>query len=181
MLDMSMISVYDIDSKSWYTVKATGGTPGNRGSFCSGVSASPDNSSYQVTIFGGWDPSSQSDREDVWILTVPSFRWINVGIAHDDFEVIAASNIGRAHHRCATYNDAQVIVVGGSARYGTALPQNETSCKSEVSAIRVLDTTTYSWKQTFDPDVKYQVPDIVWKVIGGEYVHDMILLQVGHS
>ena len=75
---------------------------------------------------------------------------------------------GRAHHRCAIYNDAQMIVLGGSGRFGTTPQVNETACSSEFQPIRVLDTSTYSWQQTFDPSVKYRVPSVVTDVIGGE-------------
>jgi LPXTG-motif cell wall-anchored protein len=162
---MSQISVYDIASTSWFVVTASGAAPLPRRQFCAVVSAAPDQSSFQVTIFGGFD-GAETDFEDVWVLTIPSFNWINVG-SKNDGEVSATVNIGRSHHRCAIYNDAQMIVLGGSVREGTPVPVNETSCKSLYPPIRVLDTTTYTWKTSFDDSLKYTVPESVTMVIGG--------------
>lgn len=167
MVSMSQISVYDIDSSSWYAVTATGNIPESRGQFCAVVSASPDESSFQVTIFGGWDPYKRVDYENVYILAVPSFRWIKANTT-DDFQIESTIGIGRAHHRCAVYKDAQMIVIGGSIRFGTAQQTKETECNSAYPPIRVLDTSVYSWMSSFDPSVKYSVPPIVTSVIGGE-------------
>ena len=146
---------------------ASGGPPGLRSQFCAVVSAAPDNTSFQVTIYGGWYLQGSIDYEDIWVLTVPSFRWIQVH-ALDDLELDTFADIGRAHHRCAVYNGAQMIVLGGSVRTGTAGPTNETSCKPQYPQIRVLDTTTYTWKTQFDPSMKYAVPPSVSDIIGGE-------------
>lgn len=167
MVSLSQISVYDIESSSWYAVTASGEIPHDRGQFCAVVSASPDKTSFQVTIFGGWNPYVSLDYEDVYILTVPSFRWIKANVTND-FETQATTQIGRAHHRCVIYNDAQMIVIGGSIRFGTAQQTNETACNSAYPPIRVLDTSTYSWKTSFDPSIEYHVPPVVTKVIGGK-------------
>lgn len=167
MIPLSQISVYDIESSSWFAVTASGEIPANRGQFCAVVSASPDNSSFQVTIFGGWDSHVSLDYEDVYILTVPSFRWIKANVT-DDFQTEAITSIGRAHHRCVVYNNAQMIMIGGSIRFGTAQQTDETACRSAYPPIRVLDTSTYHWKNSFDPSIKYTVPYVVTSVIGGE-------------
>lgn len=167
MISLSQISVYDIESSSWFAVTASGDIPADRGQFCAVVSASPDGSSFQITVFGGWDPFKGLDYEDVYILTVPSFRWIKANVT-DDFQIEATTSIGRAHHRCVIVKDAQMIVLGGSIRFGTAQQTNETQCNSAYPPIRVLDTSTYSWKNTFDPSTKYSVPRVVTNIIGGE-------------
>jgi hypothetical protein len=163
--DMSQISVYDIASASWFVVTATGKSPEPRRQFCAVVSSAPDLSSFQVTIFGGFD-GAVTDFEDVFVLTVPAFNWISVATANDD-EISATVNIGRSHHRCAIYNDAQMIVLGGSVREGALSPVNETSCKERYPPIRILDTTTYSWKTFFNESLTYTVPDVVTVFIGG--------------
>ena len=167
MISLSQVSVYDIESSSWYAVTASGDIPEDRGQFCAVVSASPDSSSYQITIFGGWDPHKVLHYENVYSLTVPSFRWIKINVT-DDFQTQATTSIERAHHRCVIVNDAQMIVVGGSIRFGTAQQTNETACNPAYPPIRVLDTSTYSWKSSFDPSAKYSVPFVVTNVIGGK-------------
>lgn len=53
-------------------------------------------------------------------------------------------------------------------REGAPVPVNETSCKSQYPPIRVLDTTTYTWKTSFDETLKYNVPSAVTAIIGGD-------------
>ena len=50
----SEIFIYDIFSNTWYQQTATGDLPDPRTEFCAGVSSAPDDSSFQVTIHGGW-------------------------------------------------------------------------------------------------------------------------------
>lgn len=167
MANMSLISIYDIESASWYSVTATGAIPDPRAQFCGVVSASPDKSSFQVTIFGGWDVTVSLDRGDVFVLTVPSFRWIKINALNDN-EAGQGVQSGRAHHRCTPYKDAQMIVTGGSVRVGTADIKNETACKNMYAPIRVLNTANYTWQRRFDPSLQYSVPSVVSDVIGGK-------------
>lgn len=159
MAQLSQISVYDIQSKDWYNVTATGDIPEDRSQFCAVVSASVDQSSFQVTIFGGWNVFTKDIFEDIYVLTVPSFRWIKVD-AKDDFE----ANAGSKGHRCIIYKDAQMIVLGGSVK----VDDDERACDTAHPPLRVLDTSNYTWKKVFDPSIEYRVPDIVTNVIGGK-------------
>lgn len=167
MTPLSRISVYDIQSKAWYNVTATGEIPGYRSQFCAVVSASVDQSTFQVTIFGGWNTYLGKKYEDVFVLTVPSFRWIKVN-PKNDFEATAGSK-GRAGHRCIIYKDAQMIVLGGSVMFDNDFTKDQNSCDNKAyPPLRVLDTSSYTWKPVFDPSVEYRVPDIVTNVIGGK-------------
>lgn len=160
MIPLSRISVYDIQSKTWYEVTATGDLPEDRSQFCAVVSASADQSTFQVTIFGGFNAYSAKVFEDVFVLTVPSFRWIKVNAKNDGEDT--KDNIGRNAHRCVIYNDAQMIVLGGSVM------SDSTSCNTAYPPLRVLDTSSYIWKNVFDPSIEYRVPDIVTNVTGGK-------------
>lgn len=162
MSPLSHISVYDIESKTWYGVTATGDLPGDRTQFCAVVSASVDQSTFQVTIFGGWNSFTGKRFEDIFVLTVPSFRWIKVN-DKNDFED-NTDKTGRAGHRCIIYKDAQMIVLGGLVTPST----NQNPCQTAYPPLRVLDTSNYIWKTMFDPSVEYRVPDIVTNVIGGK-------------
>lgn len=163
MIPLSHISVYDIQSRTWYEVTATGDLPEVRTEFCAVVSASVDQSTFQVTIFGGWNSEAWENYEDVFVLTIPSFRWIKVNVKND-FEN-TSDNIGRSGHSCIIYKDAQMIVLGGSV---IIAGQNHTECNKIYPPLRVLDTSSYIWKKVFDPSVEYRVPDIVTNVIGGK-------------
>jgi hypothetical protein len=61
-------------------------------------------------------------------------------------------------------------VPGGLAKIGAANMLNETSCKPQYPPVRVLDTCTYVWKNSFDPLATYSVPFVVTDVVGGKCV-----------
>ena len=173
MVPLTDISIYDIASASWYSVTATGippaaAIPEPRGAMCTIVSASPDNSSFQITMYGGWNPEAVGggvDYEDVWVLTVPSFRWIKIDTVND-FQANPSLSVGRAHHRCVVHR-GQMISVGGSLRFGTQGQVNETMCRGSYPPLRVLDLGTVSWVKTFNTEGVYRVPRVVSEVIGG--------------
>ena len=173
MVPLTDISIYDIASASWYSVTATGippaaAIPEPRGAMCTIVSASPDNSSFQITMYGGWNPEAVGggvDYEDVWVLTVPSFRWIKIDTIND-FQANPSLSVGRAHHRCVVHR-GQMISVGGSLRFGTQGQVNETMCRGTYPPLRVLDLGTVSWVKTFNTEGVYRVPRVVSEVIGG--------------
>jgi hypothetical protein len=95
---MDQIFVYDIFSNTWSIVYATGDVPDYRGEFAIGVSSAPDDSSFQITIFGGCRLSQSQQHEqsislirstaddlligkaldEVYVLTLPGFVWIKV-------------------------------------------------------------------------------------------------------
>lgn len=77
---MSEIYIYDISDRSWSSVSAKGvnGTPKSRRDGCSVMKTAPDNTSYNIHIQGGIANNDGSILGDIWILTIPSFIWINI-------------------------------------------------------------------------------------------------------
>ncbi|KAI0469810.1 hypothetical protein GGR56DRAFT_679029 [Xylariaceae sp. FL0804] len=47
-------------------------------SFHAGVSSTPDDSGFQFTIHSGWDQFYARAFNNVYVLNIPSFRWIRV-------------------------------------------------------------------------------------------------------
>src|SRR5271170_4366752 len=76
--DMRQIAVYDVASSAWYNVTAEGDIPANRSGFCTIISVAPDDSSMQITMYGGWDLFGGRAFADIYVLSIPSFQWINV-------------------------------------------------------------------------------------------------------
>ncbi|KAL8710366.1 MAG: hypothetical protein Q9225_007302 [Loekoesia sp. 1 TL-2023] len=162
---MDQISVYDIDSDKWYLITASGDVPPiSRSNFCYSVSRSPDSSSFQVTIYGGWNLAEGADTEDVYVLTVPSFRYIK--ITTDNVEAVDEST-GRDASTCATWNDAQMIVLGGRGRKGSTIV-GDGDCDPTFPPIRVLDVSDYKWQSQFNPNKIYTVHPNISAVIGGD-------------
>jgi hypothetical protein len=167
--DMRQIAVYDVASKTWYNVTAEGDIPANRSAFCTSISAAPDDSSMQITMYGGWDLFGAHAFADIYVLSIPSFQWINVtDTANVEFGLNGGNRIGRAEHVCRMHNEREMISVGGGIYFGSQLV-NENSCNSSWPVVRTLDVSTYKWTNQFvvSPG-DYYVPDAVVKVIGGK-------------
>jgi hypothetical protein len=116
---------------------------------------------------------NQIQYDDVWILTLPSFTWIEVDTT--DQSVPPA----RAGHTCNSWN-AQMVVVGGYV--GTQL-------ECDTPGIYVFNLSSLTWQNTYsvlegannlnqqktqekDPNAMsgtygYEVPEVVRSVIGG--------------
>jgi hypothetical protein len=117
-------------------------------------------------MYGGWDQASRSANEDLYVLTVPSFQWIKLD-AHKGYDADGSGDAkGRSHHKCVTWNNAQMLVVGGMLDAGKGVLNNR-SCDLNYLPWRVLDTSTYAWSTDFKKDAKYTVPDAVTQVVGG--------------
>ncbi|KAI0893124.1 hypothetical protein F4806DRAFT_210602 [Annulohypoxylon nitens] len=114
------IFVYDISSDNWYTQKATGDIPNPRSEFCAGVSAAPDDSSFQVTIHGGVDEYQYLTYNDVYVLTIPSFRWIKINDTGNP-DLLGSDSPGRSKINCDVWNEAQLIVSGGRVFPATSI------------------------------------------------------------
>ncbi|KAG8528561.1 uncharacterized protein KY384_006733 [Bacidia gigantensis] len=160
--DMSSIQIYDIAGRRWFTVFATGNIPPPRGSFCSGISAAPDDSSFQMLIYGGVR-IGKGTLSDTYSLVMPAFEWIKINTTAE-YTPLQNSSLGRGDHFCDTYQDRQLIVLGGQ----DGEHANETPCDQNYPAMKMLDTTTYEW-QTQWPlnDTKYRVPPAVISIVGG--------------
>ncbi|KAI1380774.1 hypothetical protein F4677DRAFT_441107 [Hypoxylon crocopeplum] len=161
----SDIFIYDIFSNVWYTQKATGDLPSPRTEFCAGVSAAPDDSSFQITIHGGWDQLSGTAFNDVYVLSIPSFRWIKVDASNNP-DLLGSDSPGRNRHKCDVWSETQLIVSGGTIT-GDDFVQYNDKCNDTYPPFKVLDTSTYTWRSQFDPSLEYSVPSTVTAVIGG--------------
>ncbi|KAF4631207.1 hypothetical protein G7Y89_g6917 [Cudoniella acicularis] len=104
---MDTIYVYDIASSELYTQTAGGNVPHPRRQFCGGAAWAPDQSSYNIYIYGGLGFGADgAGFNDVYILSLPSFQWINW---YND------SGTGRPHHSM-TCNvvGGQMLIIGGT-------------------------------------------------------------------
>ncbi|KAK5114541.1 hypothetical protein LTR62_002476 [Meristemomyces frigidus] len=133
---MNNIDVYDIASSSWYKQATSGSTPTIRVNPCAGIAAAPDGSSYNIYMFGGQNLTpygNQSQFDDMWILTLPSFTWIEVDQSGQSVPP------GRSGHTCNVW-DGQMVVVGGYVG-------DQLSCDSP--GIYVYDLGKTQWVQQF--------------------------------
>jgi hypothetical protein len=178
---MNNINVYDIAKSTWYTQSTSGPTPKIRVNPCAVVAAAADGSSYNIYMFGGQNLipyGEQIQYNDMWILSLPSFTWIQVDQSGQSVPY------GRAGATCNIW-DAQMVMVGGYVG-------DQLSCDSP--GIYVFDLSTLKWMNQFtalnagsnnpfnqqsaqlanatnpgglEGSYNYQVPDAVISVIGG--------------
>lgn len=133
---MNTIDVYDISTSEWYKQSTAGKTPRERVNPCAVTAAAADGSSYNIYMFGGQNlqpAGDQTQRDDMWILSVPSFTWIEVDT---DTQSVP---YGRSGHTCDIWN-GQMVVVGGYVG-------DDLSCESP--GIYVFDLSNLEWVQQY--------------------------------
>ncbi|KAK0104661.1 hypothetical protein ONS95_004936 [Cadophora gregata] len=134
--EMDTIDIYDVANSTWYKQATSGESPPIRVNPCVGVVAAPDGTSFQVHLYGGQNLipfGSQIQYSDMWILTIPSFTWIQVPM--DGQSQPAA----RAGHQCTMW-DSQMVVIGGYVG-------KDISCDSP--GIFVFNTSSLEWQNNF--------------------------------
>ena len=183
--------VYDIASSQWsvcvrsveqtlrganpscfyrFDVTASGDVPIALAHFCSTMSPSPDDSSYQMTIYGGFNIENHRAYETVYVLTIPAFQWIKILDTDNQESRLPGQEIGRHEQTCHLYGDRQMVMLGGQLSFQDVAQNNET-CNPWHPVIRILDTTTFEWQTEFIPTPEpYVVPKAVIDVIGGRSV-----------
>ncbi|KAK5137155.1 hypothetical protein LTR08_000660 [Meristemomyces frigidus] len=131
---MNVIDVYDIANSTWYKQSTSGEPPKIRVNPCAVIAAAPDGSSSNIYMFGGQSLlPPQEEYQDMWILTLPSFTWIQVDPGTQSVPY------GRSGHTCNVW-DGQMVVVGGYVG-------DQLTCDSP--GIYVFDISNLQWVQQF--------------------------------
>lgn len=133
---MNVIDVYDIASTTWYKQATSGASPPIRVNPCAVVFAAPDASSFNVYLYGGQNLQpykNQTQYSDIWILTVPSFTWIQVNLDGQ------SQPPARAGHTCHAWN-GQMVVVGGYVG-------SQISCDSP--GIYIFNASSLQWQNNY--------------------------------
>ena len=174
---LNVIDVYDVATSTWYKQSTNGTTPPIRVNPCAVAASAADGSSTNVYLYGGQNLipyKEQIQYGDVWILSIPSFTWIEVDTTGQ------STPPPRAGHTCSIW-DSQIVVVGGFVGNTTE------SC--DFPGIYVFDASELKWQNQFtslngsDPQNQqisqagnssglsgsygYQVPEVVISIIGG--------------
>ena len=163
---MDLVEVYDLKNNYWRNSQpATAaderyGIPQGRLNPCSVIARAKDGSSYNIYMFGGYSLDGNTGYGDVWVLSIPSFKWFLVNNGGSDAPGMPPS-----------YEKMTCYVVGGGRRmlvYGGRTRPNENYNKCDPTSIHVFDMTNLLWEEVYDPNGgEYEVPEIIHKVIGG--------------
>ena len=174
--EMNVIDVYDIANSTWYKQATSGETPDIRVNPCAVAASAADGSSTNVYLYGGQNlipAGSQTQYDDMWILTVPSFTWVKVDTNGQSVPP------ARAGHSCEIWN-GQMIVIGGYVGTDISCDSpgiyifdlSELKWRSQFTALSGGDDLGQQASQTEDTQglagsYGYQVPDSVQSVVGG--------------
>ncbi|KAH8731761.1 hypothetical protein GQ44DRAFT_603735, partial [Phaeosphaeriaceae sp. PMI808] len=162
------IQIYDIANSRWYTQTATGGTgPGDipraRRGFCSGLVWAKDRSSYNIYIYGGIAEDGTAVG-DVYILSLPSFRWIPYWEAENKIW-----RGGKAWASCNVINKSQMIVMSGFYTNSTRPECDAPTAGGQHSLLLGQESIEKGsvWRNLIPEVVEYRVPVNLTAIIGG--------------
>lgn len=158
MIPLNSIHVLDIASLetgegTWYEQISSGRTPNPRYDACAVMAVAPDNTSYNIYVFGGRSPTG--DFDEIWVLSLPYFRWIKV--VKGSFPIFG--------QHCHLVGSKQMLVLGGNVY--TQLSGLH-PCYLGRTGTFVFDMTTLQWAdKVVIPDRPYEVPLAIVQWIGG--------------
>lgn len=104
-------------------------------------------------MYGGWDPTQTKYFDEIWVLSLPSFTWIQV----------YTGTAPRFAHTCHMPSPSRAITVGG-LRYADPLRE----CDWEYKSIAVYNLNSGEWSSEWDPAAPaYEVPEKISGIVGG--------------
>ncbi|KAK3374540.1 hypothetical protein B0H63DRAFT_548764 [Podospora didyma] len=164
---MSQIFIYDIANTKWYSQTATGRVPENRRRFCSGATWSQDQSSYNIYLYGGagFLPSA-TGYDDIYILTIPSFKWIRGPYPPGSN---SSGPYPKSMMTCNVVNNAQMLVIGGTYSNDTTY-----MCDADVvygqhnMNLGEENPNNAIWAEYQPTLTTYAVPTDILTVVGGQ-------------
>ncbi|KAL9609417.1 MAG: hypothetical protein Q9167_005815 [Letrouitia subvulpina] len=162
---MQNISIYDIANQKWYQQQATGDIPSWRYLGCSVAVSAPDNSSHSIYVYGGWGATNtQKNDGNVYVLSIPSFKWIRVTRDTDQ----------RSRHKCHLMGKNHMVVVGGiQPNNDNIQPEGTIGCDTEskfAQGLGIFSLNDHSWRTDYNPaegSGPYRVHPSIYQVIGG--------------
>ncbi|KAF2135748.1 uncharacterized protein K452DRAFT_362972 [Aplosporella prunicola CBS 121167] len=152
----SHITFYDPVSKDWYWQEATGPAPSMRERFCL-AGAQSHNDTFEIFVFGGWDPVDPSDMSEIYILSLPAFRWFQTGIRAISQRVL---------HTCHVIGSRQLLSIGGlESAYDDLGDRTINQWKSKdnfTQGLGIFDMTELKWSDKYVANASaYDSPEMV--------------------
>lgn len=128
-------------------------------------------------MYGGINPNNLTIYDDIYVLSLPSFKWI---------QVYGPGESPRWGHTCHFVGNRQMLTVGGahdSSIYNietTAATINTSTltCDWEYKGVAIYDMTKLIWGSVFDAyAAPYQVPTPIFSAIGGSSTGNATMVQ----
>ncbi|KAG9228397.1 hypothetical protein BJ875DRAFT_500766 [Amylocarpus encephaloides] len=165
---MTNITIFDIASGKFYPQLATGSDiPIERVDFCLSGVGSPDNSTWEIFIYGGKqtgdfnqgiDPYIIPELGSVYILTLPAFKWVRA---------TPPAKTSRQAHRCEVIGNRQMISLGG------LIENNSSLTDPWPNGLGIFDMSELAWKDTYkadaDPYKRSSIVDTIYQNGSNKY------------
>jgi hypothetical protein len=163
--NMTKIHIYDINSAKWYNQTASGDVPLPRRQFCAGVTWADDRSSFNIYLYGGYGFGTPAAFDDVYILSLPSFKWVKGYPLGGD-----TNQFGHGGCSATVMNPDQMMVIGGWFPNASFVDCDAPAAQGQHNMILGNNTGKEEngiWDK-YDPKLStYVVPTAVLAVIGG--------------
>lgn len=163
LLPFDDVDVFDLASftasegnGTWYSQSTSGDIPPARIDSCTVLASAPDNSSHNIYMYGGWDPTHETAKyyDDIYVLSLPSFTWIKI------FE----GESPRYGHTCHLAAGRQLLTIGGRTQHGNITDL----CDWEAESIAVMDLPTMTWGSVFSAGYRpYELSNKLIEKLGG--------------
>ena len=128
-------------------------------------------------LYGGINPKNLTIYDDVYVLSLPAFKWI---------QVYGPGESPRWGHTCHFIGNRQMLTVGGALdrqlynieTTGATVNTSTLTCDWEYEGVAIYDMTELIWGSVFDAyAAPYQVPAPVVSIIGGSGIGNATLTQ----
>ncbi|KAK7567372.1 hypothetical protein IWX49DRAFT_596709 [Phyllosticta citricarpa] len=158
-LALTNLTIYDQATREWHAQQTTGDAPSKRNLFCA-VGAPGSGGTFEIFVYGGWDGSLGLAYDDIYILSLPGFRWFK----------ISSSTTGtpRSFHTCNRVA-SQMVVVGG-VDYSLGVPEDWQDPDPWDNGLGVFDLNNLVWQSSYNASAAaYDTPQVVkeWYNNGG--------------
>lgn len=143
---------------TWYTQAISGDIPPASIDSRAVLASAPDNSSRNIFMYGGWDPTATGNStkyyDHLYVLSLPSFTWIKM------FEG-ESPRYGHTFHLAAS---RQLLTIGGSTQH-----ENVTdSCDREAKSITITELLSMTWGSIFSAGYQpFELSNGLIKKLGG--------------
>ena len=104
-------------------------------------------------MYGGWDPTTGTLYDDIYILSLPSFTWTKM----------YSGDSPRYGHTCHLVANRLLLTVGGVADANVTK-----KCDWETKSVAIMDLSTKTWGSVYNANAApYTVTSDLLPVIGG--------------
>ncbi|SPO03327.1 uncharacterized protein DNG_06009 [Cephalotrichum gorgonifer] len=144
------VNFFDPVTKDWYWQRTTGDTPPARLDHCS-VGVRSSSGTYEIFVYGGYDPMNKQTFDSVYVLSLPGFVWKQVkGDAPGGL---------RSGQTCVVVGNRQMLTIGGVDTYAD---QPWKAKDPFPQGLGIFDMTDLEWKNDFDSKAAaYDSPQMI--------------------